>query len=369
MIRNVLLVIDRFGTGGAQTQLALLCGDLLRSGISVTVFTYHSSDCFLYRENLAGARLVEYRKKTRSGVDVVCALMQELKQGGFQAVIAFLVGACAYTEIACRLVRFRGTLIVGERNTFVGGRPTVWQWVPRLGHYLADYVVANSVAQRDALSAYFPRLSSRVRFIPNAVDVKRYFPSEFSPVQPSTGRLLVVARIVREKNALGLAKALANLHQMGMSGVTVDWVGKVHDEAYFQECQKSIADLGLIAHWKWQPETGDLLPHYLSASVFVLPSFHEGMPNVVCEALACGLPCAISDLPESSWLVDGGANGRLFDPSDSMSIAGVIKELLTLGDDQVKEVRENAICFANSRLSVQRMARDYLDLIELGLAR
>lgn len=369
MIRSVLLVIDRFGTGGAQTQLALLCAEMVRAGIVVTVFTYHSSDCFLQRDKLAGARLVEYRKRTRSGVDVVRALMREINQGGFQAVIAFLVGSCAYTELACRLVRFRGTLIVGERNTFVDGMPTVRQWLQRLGHYLADYVVANSLAQSKALSAYFPRLSLRVRFIPNAVDLDRYCPSEFFPIQPSIGRLLVVARIVREKNALGLVKALAILHQMGMSEVTVDWVGKVHDEAYFQSCQKSIADLGLAGRWTWHPETADLLPHYLSASVFVLPSFHEGMPNVVCEALACGLPCAISDLAESSWLVDGGANGRLFDPSDSMSMAEAFKELLSLRDEQLQEMRKNAVGFANSRLSVRRMTRDYLDLIELGAAQ
>lgn len=369
MIRNVLLVIDRFGTGGAQTQLSLLCAEMLRSGIAVTVFTYHPSDYSLQGDNLAGARLVEHFKQARSGVDVVRALTREIRQGDFQAVIAFLVGSCAYAEVACRLAGFRGKLIVGERNTFLGGRPTIRQWLQRLGHYFADYVVANSEAQRKALATCFPLLRSRLRFIPNAVDTSKYAPSALSPEPRSIGRLLVVARVVREKNALGLAKALACLHQMGLVEARVDWVGKVHDEAYFQACQQEIGALGLGAHWQWHPETADLLPHYLGASIFVLPSFHEGMPNVVCEALACGLPCAISNLPESSWLIDGGGNGRLFDPHDSNAMAGGIHELLTLENAHFRKMRENAVDFANSRLSVQRMARDYLELLEGSAGR
>jgi len=45
---------------------------------------------------------------------------------------------------------------------------------------------------------------------------------------------------------------------------------------------------------------------------FVHPSFYEGMPNVVCEALAAGLPVLVSDVCDHPLLVEKGVQGFLF---------------------------------------------------------
>jgi glycosyltransferase involved in cell wall biosynthesis len=60
----------------------------------------------------------------------------------------------------------------------------------------------------------------------------------------------------------------------------------------------------------------NVLPAYFASDVYVSASEQEGLPNAMLEAMATGLPVVASDIPGHRELVDHGANGALFDPSD-----------------------------------------------------
>jgi glycosyltransferase involved in cell wall biosynthesis len=59
------------------------------------------------------------------------------------------------------------------------------------------------------------------------------------------------------------------------------------------------------------------------------PSLGEGFPNVVAEAMACGVPCVVSDAGDSAALV--GATGRIVPPGDPDALAAACQELITAG--------------------------------------
>ena len=67
---------------------------------------------------------------------------------------------------------------------------------------------------------------------------------------------------------------------------------------------------------------------YRSADIFVLPSFYEGLPKVVIEAMACGKPILASDIPGNRELVIKGENGFLFNPTDEKELQNLIEKIL-----------------------------------------
>ncbi len=66
-----------------------------------------------------------------------------------------------------------------------------------------------------------------------------------------------------------------------------------------------------------------------AADLFVFPSFHEGLPVSLMEAMAGGLPIACSRIRGNVDLIKDGENGMLFDPSDSISVKSALEKLLS----------------------------------------
>lgn len=73
----------------------------------------------------------------------------------------------------------------------------------------------------------------------------------------------------------------------------------------------------------------DVADFYKMADVFLFPSFREGLPVAVMEAMACGLPVIATDIRGSGDLIENGANGALLDPSDSDGFARAIQSFMS----------------------------------------
>lgn len=65
------------------------------------------------------------------------------------------------------------------------------------------------------------------------------------------------------------------------------------------------------------------------ASIAVLPSYHEGVPPFLLEAMACGLPVVATDIPGCRIVVESGVNGLLIPPRNPKVLADAIERLLT----------------------------------------
>lgn len=189
----------------------------------------------------------------------------------------------------------------------------------------ASAVVAVSAGLRDLSLLSIPSVDIRV--IPNGVDCETFSPGE--PTQERSGpfRLLFVGRVVRQK---GLAYLLDSLAALAARGVT-DWrlriVGdgplRPHLEAHAQ--QLGVAERVEFAGWL----PFEQIPREMrAADLFVLPSIIEGMPLVLLQAMACGLPVVATAVPGSVDLVEPPRNGLLVPAKDAAALTDALAGLI-----------------------------------------
>jgi glycosyltransferase involved in cell wall biosynthesis len=138
-------------------------------------------------------------------------------------------------------------------------------------------------------------------------------------------RVLSVGRLVPEKGAPVLLDALAELHRRGIE-VRARLVGAGPLEG---PLRAQVAALGLDRIVELVGAVGqDSLPdHYAWADAFCLPSFQEGLPVVLMEAMASGLPVVTTRIAGIPEMVVDGRHGRVVTPGRADHVAKALGEL------------------------------------------
>jgi glycosyltransferase involved in cell wall biosynthesis len=97
---------------------------------------------------------------------------------------------------------------------------------------------------------------------------------------------------------------------------------------------------------------------YLQASdYFVSASLAEGLPNAVLEALACGLPCLLSDIAEHQEILQSAIlRAMLFPVGESLSLAECLKGLEGCSYSQLSDAAAGVV---RDGFSAERMSRQY----------
>ena len=200
------------------------------------------------------------------------------------------------------------------------------------------------------------RIHTRPRPLPQT-DLEKFRPSP-SGVKEGPFTVITAARLDRRKNAIGLIKAAALC-----PGIRFEWYGESPGSAYSARCRALIDALDLQDRFFiYQPSTS---PEklYRKGQLFCLPSFYEGTPNALAEALACGLPAAVSAVSDNSLYVHEGKNGVLFDPKDPRSIASAIQNMASLSEDALREAGQESRRTAEKAFGKEQFLQRYSELL------
>ena len=127
---------------------------------------------------------------------------------------------------------------------------------------------------------------------------------------------LYLGRIMKEKGMDELFAAMRRLREKFGAGMVLDIVGFFDDEGYKAQVDQLVAE-GIAVYHGFQ---SDPAPYYAAADCVVLPSYHEGMSNVLLEAAATGRPVITSDIPGCREAVEDGKTGLLCKARDSASL-------------------------------------------------
>ena len=140
---------------------------------------------------------------------------------------------------------------------------------------------------------------------------------------------LYLGRLMKEKGIDELFTAIRRLHGEAGNQLVLDLVG-FFDDDYEQEVKSLVAD-GIAVFHGFQSEPR---PYYAEADCVVLPSYHEGMSNVLLEAAATGRPVITSDIHGCKEAVVEGVSGLLCEPKDTESLYEAMAHFMGLSQEE-----------------------------------
>jgi glycosyltransferase involved in cell wall biosynthesis len=236
----------------------------------------------------------------------------------------------------------------------------------RYGNLVDAFSVSSEHLARAVEGHDVPR--SRIHVIGTGVDAEDEFaPDRVSPVaglEPGAVNVLYPGRLVDQKDPL-LMLEVAALVTAERDDVRFHVVGDGPLEPALRE---GIAARGLERHVLLHPPTNALAGWYAASDLLLMTSTFEGVPYVLYEAMAMGLPAVVPALPGNRELLAGGGGGELIDPRDDA--AAYAAALLRLAGDasRTEEIGRASRDRALGELSVRTMAARHEQLYDELLA-
>lgn len=363
---NILCVIDNLSTGGAQRQIINLARGLKRRDHQVSMYCYAPGELlspYLESEQIPFHTQI---KRSRFSGDVIQGLRRTIDEEKIQIVISFLNTPNFYAVLASRFSKTRPAAVVSERFCDLPGNPNAIERIVRHFYRLSRAIVVNSHHQRENFLRRYRWMKGRVVTIYNGYDLKEFHPSLRKPGGGEL-KILVVASVSRYKNGLCLVRALDILRKENGLRPRVRWAGqrwKTGDNAaYLSEMEAEIARYGVASQWDWLDQQSDIASLLGQHDVLIHPSFGEGLPNIVCEAMACGRPVILSDTLDHPRLITNGVSGFLFDWRDPADLARKIAIFAGFSEDERLAMGDKGRDFAEKNLSLDRYIDDFERLL------
>lgn len=342
---------------------------LKQRGHAVEILIYWPEHAFFRAQaEDAGIVIHEYRKRLRFSPGVVFALIRLLRKCRYDIVVSYLRTPNIYAELSAPFMPRLTKLVVSERNSALQEDHSQRAALRRSLHIFADAVVSNSASQSKWLQARHPWLASRCRVIYNGLYLSRFTAAPQPFMVPRSVRLIGVGRITPQKNIECFIWGLQIFYDRHGWLPTITWAGRRTDtrkleREYREQIDQLLEQLPRIGEaWTWLGERSDIPALLASHHALVLPSRFEGLPNVVCEALAAGLPVLASDVCDHPILVAEGERGFLFDPERAESMADALERLVGLDASGWQRLSDAARAFAAQELTVDRMVAEYEQL-------
>lgn len=352
---RIAFCITDLDPGGAERALVQLVTRLDRRRWEPAVFCLSGPGALVDTLHTAGIPTTCLRARGKTDWGVVVRLRRELRRFQPEILQTFLFHANIAGRIAGRLAGIPHC-VSGIR---VAERRSRWSlWLDRITNGLVDInvCVSGAVADFSVKVAHLP--GDKVTVIPNGVDVASFAGAEpldlaTFGVPSSTKVIVAVGRLDPQKGLVDLLEAFSNVVTKH-NDVHLLLVG---DGPERDRLARIVIDKGLTSrvHFAgWRPDVPRILK---SAYCLALSSRWEGMPNVVLEAMAAGLPVVATRVEGVDDLVAVGT-GRVVLPASPTELS-IALDCLLRDPASARRMGEAGRERAKAHFSWEKMAESY----------
>jgi len=352
--KRIVFVITTLGMGGAETQLVRLATGLKGRGWQVSVVSLIPMEYIA--KDLEQSQIPAVSLNMRPGSPdprAVLALARYLREQKPQIVHTHMVHANLLGRVA-RLFAPVPVLISTAHNVNEGSR---WREIAyRLTDRLCDLTTQVSEAGLKRYIAIGAVPEAKIRFVPNGINSM-----EFCPDPQARARVreelgwqqhfiwLAVGRFAEAKDYPNLLQAFAEVHARHPEGrLMIAGKGEL-----MKATQRLAWELGLSEVVRFLGPRKDIPALMNAADGYVMSSAWEGLPMVLLEASATGLPIVATDVGGNREVVQEGQTGYLVPPKDARALGAAMLRLMALPKTQKQSMGEAARALVQRRYSLE----------------
>lgn len=361
-MKTITCFIATLTCGGAEHQMVILIEMLLKKGYKIRLLNRGNTEdhyalpkgvereWIKNRRNILARFWEHFKFFIREKTDVVICFEQRENM--------FMLPAMFF--------RPKIKVIASERNLTYGKQNWKEKLLLKILYKRADYVVPNSVSQREHLLKYRPEWDKKIITINNYTDLSHY---SYTPLpQNHRLRIGVFCRYAEQKNYKRFVECITKLKMIHGDKFVVEWYGKQNDGEVFNEdylkmrelvTKHNIQDCLILNNRINNVES--VLPSFDAISV---PSIYEGFSNSIAESICCGRPVLAGNVSDNPIMIQDGINGFLFDPLNVDDMVDAFNKYLSLS----KEERNNLSIAARKRaeelFDSENFIQKYITLIE-----
>ena len=369
MKRNVLIINNSIHRGGVERQIDYAIDELVKIGWKVFYVFFNKEDKkpsnmfieyfyikwpFFFQKGIKKIfftpicllKILFYIKKNR--------IMLIHTYGPYEN----LVGSVAAKAVGIKHIS-------SVRTTKIWAFKFIFVW-----KYLSDIIMTNSISIRKTLESSYSIPMKKIRVIRNGIDIENFpYVNKKSLVNKNEISIGLIGRINPSKNQLFFLEAFQTWRKRHPEKkCVVQIIGTIEDCSYFKRLTKFIEENGLreiitISSW-----IDDIIRVYQNIDLIVLSSLTEGVPNVLIEAMACGIPWVASNVADVPFLAgENMERGMVFYSNDLRSLIESLDYIFQLEDPQIREVNNNGRKFVEQNFSLHRLGRQidelYIDVL------
>lgn len=367
--RRVLLLITGLGYGGAERQVVSLAVLLKARGWDVDVVTLLRPQAYVPELESVGIQ-VRHLGMQR-GIPNPCGLLRLsrlLRKINPQVVHSHMVHANLLARLT-RLLAQVPVLVCTAHNINEGGR---WrEWAYRLTDPFCDLTTQVSRAGLERYVRIGAVPPHKIRFIPNGVDT-----TKFRPNPEVRGRLrqelkledafvwLAVGRFEEAKDYPNMLQAFAKVLRVHKDAVLL-----IAGQGSLREKAQSLAEeLGIAPKVFFLGVRTDIPDLMNAADAYVMSSAWEGMPMVLLEAGAVGLPVVATDVGGNREVVVDGKSGLLVPSKDPEALARAMVRLMELSPEERRSMGKYGRRHIEENYSLERVVEQwemlYMELLK-----
>ena len=369
-IRLIIIITD-LNTGGAEIMLLKLLQHIDRMKFDPVVISIQDmGEC---GSKIVNLNIPVFTLGMRPGIPGLLPffrLIFLLRRLMPDVVHTWMYHADLLGGLAARLAGIR-TVVWCLRNSDLSPTRTkmATRIVVRLCAFVSSWLPLRILTCSDRASAIhidvgYP--AGKMCLIPNGFDLERFVPDINARKAVRTELNLsddvqligLIARDDPQKNHFGFINAAMIVHQV-MPDVHFLLAGSGIDYSNHPLVQR-IEESGLRCHFHLLGRRDDIPCLMASLDLLASPSFGEAFPNVLGEAMACGVPCVVTDVGDSADII--GETGRVVDSGDMASFARHLIALLQLPVEERSALGERARMRVRDMYEINDIARHYEDL-------